>query len=41
LKTISDLQKLDLLLKNRNFFEIDIEKILHKNAIDFLMNATH
>lgn len=39
LKTISDLQKLNLLLKNRGYSEMDIEKILHKNAIDFLMNA--
>jgi membrane dipeptidase len=39
LKTISDLQKMDVLLKKRGYSENDIQKILNQNAINFLMGA--
>tara|TARA_B000000460_G_scaffold64125_1_gene43713 strand:+ start:117 stop:1184 length:1068 start_codon:yes stop_codon:yes gene_type:complete len=39
LKTISDLQKMDALLKKRGYSENDIQKILNQNAINFLMGA--
>jgi membrane dipeptidase len=39
LNTISDLQKLDLLLKNRGYSNNDVEKIFHKNATSFLFKA--
>lgn len=39
LETISDLQKMDALLKKRGYSENDIQKILNQNAINFLMGA--
>ena len=39
LETISDLQKMDVLLKKRGYSENDIQKILNQNAINFLMGA--
>jgi membrane dipeptidase len=39
LETISDLQKMDTLLKKRGYSENDIQKILNQNAINFLMGA--
>ena len=39
LETISDLQKMDALLKKRGYSENDIQKILNQNAINFLMRA--
>ena len=39
LETISDLQKMDTLLKKRGYSENDIQKILNQNAINFLMEA--
>ena len=41
LETISDLQKMDTLLKKRGYSENDIQKILNQNAINFLMEALH
>ena len=39
LETISDLQKMDNLLKKKGYSENDIQKILNQNAINFLMGA--
>ena len=39
LETISDLQKMDALLKKRGYSENDIQKILNQNAINFLMGV--
>ena len=39
LETISDLQKMDVLLKKRGYSENNIQKILNQNAINFLMGA--
>ena len=39
LKTIADLQKLDTILSKRGYSENDIEKIFHKNFINFLLKA--
>lgn len=39
LKTIADLQKFDTLLTKRGYTQTDIEKILSKNFINFLMKA--
>ena len=39
LETISDLQKMDALLKKRGYSENDIQKILNQNAINFLMGS--
>ena len=36
LDTIADLQKVKELLKSRGYSQTDIEKIMHKNFIDFL-----
>ncbi len=37
LETISDLQKIGIILKSRGYTENDISKIMHQNFIDFLM----
>ena len=39
LNTIADLQGIKPILKNRGYSDLDIDKIFHKNFIDFLLNT--
>ena len=39
INTIADLQKIKPILKNRGYSNLDIEKIFHKNFINFLINT--